>query len=225
MSTVILACSALADYVRAAQKKMKTDYPVIEVDRNYHDRPKILRSMIEEAMGKVVEEADTLLIAMGACGNCWEGLTWNGTMVIPRMDDCVTILLHKDDKWYPNLKKPGHFYQIDEENDHFLPTMMYQRTVEKYGERRAKRVCDMMFESYTNVDVVDTGVCDCHEDAYVAKMQREADFINVPLGFVEGSNLILEKLVSGNWDEQFIIIKPGVPIEGRKFLEITSDMR
>ena len=222
MSTVILACSALAYYVRAAQKKMNTDYPVIEVDRNYHDRPKLLRSMIEEAMGKIPEEADTLLIAMGACGNCWEGLQWRGTMVIPRMDDCVTILLHEDDKWYPNLKKPGHYYQIDEENDHFLPTNMYRKTVEKYGERRAKRIYGIMFESYTDMEIIDTGVFDCHTEEYVAKIQKEADFVNVPLGYVKGSNLIMEKLVSGNWDDQFIIFSPGEPMEGRKFLEIVK---
>ena len=141
-------------------------------------------------------------------------------MVIPRMDDCVTILLHKDDEWHPNLKKPGHFYQIDEENDHFLLTTIYNKTLEKYGERRAKRICSMMFESYTNVDVVDTDVFDCHTEAFVAKMQREADFINVPLDFVAGSNRVMEKLVSGEWDDQFIIVKPETAIEGRMFLEI-----
>lgn len=222
MSTAILTCSALEDYVNAAQKTMKTDYPVIKVDRNYHDRPKILRSMIEEALGKVPEEADTLLIAMGACGNCWEGLSWKGTMVIPRMDDCVTILLHENDKWHPNLKKPGHFYQFDRDDDHFLPTTMYKRTEEKYGEKRAKRICNMMFESYTHVDVVDTDVFDCHEEKYVARMQKEADFVGVPLGFVKGSNLVIEKLVSGKWDDQFIIVKPKTPIEGRQFLEIVK---
>lgn len=77
-----------------------------------------------------------------------------------------------------------------------------------------------MFESYTNVDVVDTGVFDCHTEKYVEKMQREADFINVPLGYVEGSNVVMEKLVSGQWDNQFVIVEPGTVVEGRMFLEI-----
>lgn len=47
MNIGILACSALADYVRSAQEKMKTNYPIVEVDRNYHDRPKILREMVK----------------------------------------------------------------------------------------------------------------------------------------------------------------------------------
>lgn len=219
MNIGILACSALSHYVKAAQKKKKTYYPVIEIDRNYHDRPKLLRSLLEEALAKFPEDTDTILVAMGACGNCWEGMTIDKKLVIPRMDDCVTILLHKNDEWHPNLKKPGHFYQIDEDNEHFLLTTIYKKAVEKYGERRAKRICGMMFESYTNVDVVDTGVFDCYTEEFVAKMRKEADFINVPLNFVEGSNLVMEKLVSGQWDEQFIIIEPGTAVEGRMFLE------
>lgn len=219
MNIAILACSALTYYVNAAQEKMKTDYPVIEIDRNYHDRPKLLRAMLEEALAKIPKDTDTILVAMGACGNCWEGLVLDKKLVIPRMDDCVTILLHKNDEWHPNLKKPGHFYQIDEDNDHFLLTTIYKNAVEKYGERRAKRICNMMFESYTNVDVVDAGIFDCYTDGFVAKMQREADFINAPLGFVEGSNLVMEKLVSGQWDDQFVIVESGTAVEGRIFLE------
>lgn len=222
MSTAIIACNALTPYVRAAQEKMGTNYPIVEVDRNHHDRPKLLKKLVEEAMEKVTEDVDTLLVAMGACGNCWAGISWKGTIVIPRMDDCITILLHKDDTWHPNLKKAGHFYQIDEIDDHFSLVRMYERTVEKYGERKAKIVCGMMFGNYTNVDIVDTGVFDCYEKTFVERMQRDADFIRVPLGYTEGSNRIMEKLVSGTWDEQFLVVPPETVIEAAMFLELPS---
>lgn len=122
MKIGILACSALSYYVRAAQEKYHTDYPLIEVDRNYHDRPKLLRELLEEAMEKVPED-------------------------------------------------------------------------------------------------VDTGVFDCHSEAYVAKMQKEADFIRVPLNFVKGSNHVIEKLITGKWDDQFIILEPGMKIEAQQFLQ------
>lgn len=218
MSIGILTCSALTVYVRAAQEKMKTEYPIVEIDRNYHDRPRLLRNLIEEGLSEFPAEIDTILVAMGACGNCWEGLSCTKKLVIPRMDDCVTILLHTDDEWHPNLKKPGHFYQIDEENDHFSMTAIYERTAARHGERRAKRICDTMFGNYTNMDIVDTGVFDCHEQKFVARMQKDADFIRVPLGYVKGSNLILEKLVSGKWDEQFIVIEAGTEVSGDSFL-------
>lgn len=222
MSIGILACGALVPYVRAAQNVVKVDYPIVEIDRNYHDRPNILRRMLEDAIAKFPEEVDTILAAMGACGNCWSNLSCKCRLVIPRMDDCVTILLHTDDEWHPNLKKAGHFYQIDEENEHFRPVSIYHSLCEKYGNRRAKLICDRMFDSYTNVDIVDTGVFDCHAEDYVEKIQKDADFIQVPLGFVEGSNRVLEKLVSGDWDDQFLIVEPEQEIDCDAFLELPS---
>lgn len=41
------------------------------------------------------------------------------------------------------------------------------------------------------------------------KAQKNADVMNVALDYVEGSNLLLEKLVSGRWDEQFLVAEPG----------------
>ena len=222
MSTGILACSALTYYVRAAQEKMGTNYPIIEVDRNIHDRPKLLRSMVEEAIAKFPEDTDTILVAMGACGNCWAGMSFHGTLVIPRMDDCITILLHTDDEWHANLKKAGHFYVIDEEDDHFSLVRMYEAMVERHGEKKAKKIAGMMFGNYTNVDIVDTGVFDCFDEAFVEKIKRDADFIQVPLAHVEGSNRIMEKLVSGDWDDQFIIVEPGTGIEAGDFLALPS---
>ena len=219
MNIGILACSALEDYVRSAQEKMKTNYPIVEVDRNYHDRPKILREMVKEGLAKFPEEVDTVLVAMGACGNCWDGISWKTRLVIPRMDDCVTILLHTGDKWYPNLKKAGHLYQIDEEDDHFSICAMYEKIAAKYGEKKARKILDRMFGSYTNVDIVDAGIFDCHKDDYVARVKRDAEFINVPLGFVEGSNHIMEKLVAGNWDDQFMIVEPETVIEAGDFVK------
>lgn len=222
MGIGILACSALADYVRAAQDAMKTDYPVVEIDRNYHDRPKKLRRLVEEGLAKFPEEVDTILIAMGCCGNCWAGMQWHTRLVIPRMDDCVTILLHTDDEWHPNLKKPGHFYYIDKESDHFSLTAMYEKNLARYGERKAERLKNTLFGNYTNVDIVDTGVFDCYSEEYVKRVARDAELIHVPLDYVEGSNRILEKLISGDWDEQFIVAEPGTMIESEEFLELPA---
>jgi hypothetical protein len=47
--------------------------------------------------------------------------------------------------------------------------------------------------------------------------QENADQINATLDYVEGSNRLLEKLVSGRWDEQFIVAEPGHKIKHGDF--------
>lgn len=87
----------------------------------------------------------------------------------------------------------------------------------KYGERRAKRVMKVWFDAYNSVDIVDTGVYDCYGKEYVERAKREAAVIDVPYQYVPGSNIILEKLVSGNWDEQFLIIEKGQTMSEEDF--------
>ena len=59
------------------------------------------------------------------------------------------------------------------------------------------------FDAYKSVDIVDTGVYDCYSKRICRACKRESAIINVPYQYVPGSNIILEKLVSGKWDDQF----------------------
>lgn len=47
--------------------------------------------------------------------------------------------------------------------------------------------------------------------------QENADLIRCTLDYVPGSNLLLEKLVSGQWDSQFRIFTPGMKITEKNF--------
>ena len=56
-----------------------------------------------------------------------------------QVDDCITLLMHTDEKFHYNLKEVGHFY-LTENRDLMSIEQMEQDLVLKYGERRAKRV-------------------------------------------------------------------------------------
>ena len=45
-NTVILSCTTLLDYVQIAQKTCKTNFPVIELDRQYHVKSSQMRKHI-----------------------------------------------------------------------------------------------------------------------------------------------------------------------------------
>ena len=51
MNAVILSCTTLMEYVRQAQNVCHTDYPVIELDRQYHVEPEKMREHIEVING------------------------------------------------------------------------------------------------------------------------------------------------------------------------------
>ena len=43
MNAVILACTTLIEYVEKAQERCGTAYPIVELDRKYHDEPADMR--------------------------------------------------------------------------------------------------------------------------------------------------------------------------------------
>ena len=125
-NTVILACTSMLLHVEAAQKKMKTDFPVIEADREYHVDPQSMKQCLRNKLAELPDSVENVLAAMACCGGSWDGI-------------------------------------------------------------RAER------------------------------KQENADLIRCILDYVPGSNRILEKLVSGKWDEQFVIFEKGETIGLKNF--------
>ncbi len=219
MSTVIFSCSSLKDYVEAAQQEKHTDIPVIYLDRKYHVEPKLMRQKILEEEQRLPEDVDTVLVAMGFCGGSWDQVTFSRKTVIPRVDDCISLLLQKTDEYVPNLKEIGHMYMVEINPDDFDMERMCADLPKEYEGIDAEELYHMFFDNYRVLDIVDTGLNDCYSEEYVMKAQKNADVMNVELDYVEGSNHLLEKLVEGRWDDQFLVAEPGHLIRHGDFFE------
>jgi hypothetical protein len=219
MSRIILSCSSLKDYIEAAQQKENTDIPVIYLDRKYHAEPKVMREKIIEAETELSEEVDTVLVAMGFCGGSWDEVTFPRKTVIPRVDDCITLLLQKTDKYVPNLKKPGHMYMVEMNPYDFDMEKLCTNLPKEYQVLDVEEVLHLFFDNYSYLDVVDTGLNNCYTEEYAMQAQKNADLMNVAVDYVEGSNILLEKLVGGRWDEQFLVAEAGHLIRHGDFFD------
>lgn len=209
MGTVILSCESLEKYVAAAQAAVETEYPVYFLAQKYHEDPADMRRHILQTLAALPEEADTVLVAMGFCGGSWDNITADRRIVLPRVDDCISLLLHTDDAYHPNLKQMGHMYMIDSDPDKFSPALMFGGLQEKFGPEEARSIFEMWFANYRYLDIIDTGMGDCYSEEFVLKAQESADLIGCDLDYTVGSNRLLEKLLRGQWDEQFLVAQPG----------------
>jgi len=75
------------------------------------------------------------------------------------------------------------------------------------------------FGNYHHLDIIDTGYNDCYSEEYVTAAQEEADRIHMALDYVEGGIGLLEKLVAGKWNEQFLVAEKGHMIRHGDFFE------
>ena len=216
-STCIVCCDSLLSHLEAAQVKMGTKYPIYTLDRALHSQPKNMRQSLLDVLNALPESITTVLIAMGYCGGSLDNICARQRLVIPNLDDCITMLLTKTDAQEGNLKQRGHMYFRDSECGGVNVQRMLDNLRQEYGMERGTGIFGMWFADYTHADIIDTGVFDCYEERYVESIQKQADLIRCQLDYVEGSNRILEKLVSGQWDDQFLIVPSGTVLTKSAF--------
>lgn len=212
MNIGILACESLLEYVWAAQKKLGTDYPVFTLDYSRQEDPEQMRSRITEVIVRMPQQIDTVLVAMGFCGGSWNQVTLDRRIVIPKVDDCVSLLLNTDELHCPNPKEMGHLYMTERK-----PKQSCKRLCQQCLRWKADDCYPRWFANHSQLDIIDTGVFDCYEESYVEDAQKCAETVNCVLGYVTGSNLMMEKLIGGHWDAQFVVAEPGQKIAHKDF--------
>lgn len=210
--TVILGCSSLKDYIDEAQRKVKTNYPVFYLNRLYHRDPNEMREHIINTLTTMDNDVDTILVAMGHCGGSWDGVKAPCRLVIPKIDECVSLLLQNTDEVKSDLKEPGHLYVREKdpmkENFHSI----FDKLTKNLDEETKKRYHEDWKKYYHEIDIIDTKINDCRRADYVQVVKEDADWLGAKLGFVEGGTYLLEKLFTGKWDEQFTILERGEQI-------------
>ena len=220
--TVILACSSFRDYIAAAQEKMGTAYPVIWLDERLHRDPKLMRRAVLDALEDLPESVETVLVSMGFCGGSWADVPARQRLVMPRADDCVSILLHTKDRHGFDLKEKGHLYVKCSDPKTASFKGIFERMTESVDENVRRRYHRQWQESYSHIDVIHAGIYDCDSPDYLAPVREDALFLDAEVGMVPGSNTVLEKLLSGQWDDCFCVFEPGETVT-RTALEAPAD--
>ncbi len=207
--TVILSCTSLKDYVELAQKKLNTDYPVIYLSRLYHRDPSEMREHVISALERLDPEVDTVLVSMGFCGGSWDKVKVPCRLVIPRIDDCISLLLQTTDEAVSDLKEPGHLYVKDKDPKKENFKSIFDHMAQDIDEETKKRYHEDWMRYYREIDIIETEINDPRRPEYAASVRADADWLQAEMAYVPGGTHLLEKLISGNWDEQFMVFEPG----------------
>jgi hypothetical protein len=204
----------------AAKEKCGVDFPVVCLNMNLHATPKKMREELIMTMSKRIPKAyDTVLVAQGYCGGVWEDVAFDRKVVIPRVDDCVTMALQMTDHYSPDLKKKGHYYLFNIMSGLFSPKKMFNKFTKQYGKEKTQEIFDDWFKDYPYLDVVTSECENRNNQKYQSEIQDSAQLIKAQIQYVPGSNLLIEKLLTGRWDEQFIVKAPGERISMSDFFE------
>jgi hypothetical protein len=187
--------------------------------------------MVAEIQKRIDEVADgdydAILLGFALCNNGTLGLHCEHTpLVMPKAHDCITLFLGSRERYQTLFdENPGTYYlttgwmerddsQADVEGtsvqDQMGLGMSYAEMVEKYGEENAKFLAETMggmTVHYNRLLYIRQEFEDglgFEEEARAAAEERGWEFVAVP-----GDLTILERLVGGDWNDDFAVAQPG----------------
>ena len=222
---VIIACRVLQSLLEklapaeAAQNAMYMDYGL-------HRQPgKMTRELQEKIDG--IEAPSLILLGYGLCGKGLAGIKSGGhTLKIPRVDDCIAILLGSRQAYQREFNAvPGTYYLSKgwlESGSH--PLKEYEEYSEKYGREKTAWIMDQQYKHYERLALVGHSQSDLEkyrpQAQEVARYCRQWDMRYEEL---LGSDEYVRRLVdindvSDNRDKDFVIIPPGGEIRLEQFL-------
>lgn len=190
------------------------------LDFGLHLVPENLRQSLQEAIDKSYQEYDTLILGFGLCSMAVVGLqSRDCTLVVPKVDDCIAIFLGSGQAYSEQARQePGTYYLTKgwiEVSDTLLDE--YQCVVEKYGKERADFIMGEMLKHYTRLVYIDTGID--NQEKYRAYAHKVADQFRLRFEEIRGSNALVQKMLGGPWDADFVVAPPGHTITYLDFKE------
>ena len=177
-----------------------------------------LREALAEAVAEADEPGATIVLGFGLCSRSVLGLrTEHATLVVPRVDDCIAMLLGSNEAFAAEFEKaPGSYYLAKaylEECDTVLSD--HEKLIEKRGAERAEYMMGLMLKDYTRLVLIDTGRYDLAP--YRAHVAGFAERFGLAVEEAAGTTRLIDALVTGEWGDDFVIAPPGHELTLRDF--------
>jgi hypothetical protein len=180
------------------------------LDFGLHSDPERLRTTIQNAMDAAASKIATILLGFGLCAKAMVGLkTGNRTIVIPRVDDCISIFLGSAASYLQQQRQePGTLYLTKGWIESGTP-LDEQREImaRKYGEDKAEILFKKMLQGYKRLVFIDTGNYEL--ERYRTRSKEIAARLNLRYEEIMGDNSLVNKLLRGPWDADFVVASPG----------------
>lgn len=202
----IIACATVAEELSelgVARERMEV------LEFGLHLDPDELRKTLQASIDAIEGDGD-ILLGYGLCSFAVVGLESRGhRLVIPMVQDCISIFLGSEEARMAMLEKePGTYFLTKgwiEASDSAYAE--FKRLEERYGEQRARRVARVMLANYTRLALINTG--NYKMDEYRTFARAQAELLELEFEEIPGSNRLLEKMLSGDWDSEFQVVPPG----------------
>jgi hypothetical protein len=218
MAPLLLACNTIREEICAVAEKLKAEIPMVFLEAGLHIFPERLHQRLQAEIDGVDDVVSHILLGFGFCGNALVGLrSTDKTLVVPRVDDCITLLLGSIARRI-EINRDGSYYLTRGWLDNRITIWdEYQRCLKRYGEQKARIILRGMIGHYRRLVLLDTRLPGGGEWRETAG--RMASAFALQTVEVKGTFALIEKLLRGAWDGNFLIMPPGTEIAWSMLLD------
>lgn len=222
---VVIACKVFQDLlVRFMPDGMAEQ--VTFMDYGLHRVPNKLTWAVQDAIDQI-EQPSLVVLGYGLCGNGLKGIkSREHTLLVPRADDCIAVLLGSYQKYIEEFEKvPGTYYLTKgwlESGSN--PLQEYQEYTQKYGEDSAQWIMDQQYQHYERLVLVAHSQEDMEKYRPQAKeVAKYCERWGMRYEEILGSDSYAHRLVKvamarDGADENFLVIPPGGEITQEMYL-------
>ena len=204
---LLIACQTIINEVHTLVEE-RVAFETLEAGlHNYAQR---LTDALAASVNKADGNFDPIILGYGLCGNAVLGLsTRKSTLIIPKADDCIAMMLGSTQAYQALLKEhPGTYFLSRGWVDSRITLLdEFKELTERYGESRALWVQKKMFQNYEHLVYVETDTASSAAQETIAK--SAAAHMDLSYRKITGTSELLHALVNGPWDHRFIISPPG----------------
>jgi hypothetical protein len=225
-----IGCEALARpiYLAAARSAHTVDLNILQI--GLHNTPGGLRERLQAEIDLASDSGyDAVVLAYALCGKATAGIQARSIpIVLPKAHDCITLFLGSRERYDEQQKScPGTYWYSQDyiERGKFSETpftlgaptnsdqdieLVYQGYVEKYGKDNADYLMEVMggwLNHYQRAVYVDLGLGD--GKAVEEQAREQADRRGWTFERMAGDLILINQLLSGEWNSNFMIANPG----------------
>ena len=199
---------------------------VTYMDYGLHRHPQSMTWTLQDAIDSV-QTPSLIVLGYGLCGNGLNGIkAGSHTLLIPRTDDCIAILLGSRRAYLREFEAtPGTYYLSKgwlESGSH--PLKEYHEYREKYGEEDAAWVMDQQYQHYERLVLVAHKAQDL--EAYrpqALEVARYCEQWGMRYEEILGSDAFVRRLVEvatslDRAGDDFVVIPPGGEVRQEQFI-------
>jgi N-methylhydantoinase A/oxoprolinase/acetone carboxylase beta subunit len=231
MYLALVGCSIFKHEIRFLESRIRSRIDYYWLPQRLHNRPLELRKLIQDEIDTIDNSGnpyDAIVLLYGLCSKGSIGVyARKHSLVIPRVQDCIAVLLGSNRKYKDHFKeKPGtYWFTRGWIETGFTPGKrskykgVYKPYQERYREYRKQFDREMSqylinewdqrwIQNYTTLAYIDWGMDD--NVRFKNKAEENAQALDLEFENIQGDPSLLLRLLNGDWDDSdFLVTRPG----------------